>query len=527
MIKVTPFYECAGEWFSVGNIFTKGYAILVNGDYLDGKTFAEFLNKIESKEDLIKKVANLNGLFCAMGKTGFGGFAIVDRIRSMPLFYSRINNEYQVSDYPFFFAKGQAFNPLSKSEFLSSGYCLGNKTLFENIYQVKAGSIVFFDSHTAEESEYFRYATSSIRDIEFRQAKLELKTILDKAMHRLIKSVDGKHIAIPLSGGYDSRFILAWLVLNGYKNVSTFTYGKEGNMETLIAKKVTEKLNIPWIPINYTPKMIEGITNDSFFNDYIKFASTACSMPFFQDYPAMREIVSKNLIPSNSLMVSGHSGDNLAGSSLYPEHKNMPFRILPASIFKKHHQVNKISKFESTEILKEITCITKPFETSKVHTIFEMWGFQERQAKFIVNSCRTYRYFGFDIRLPLFDSELFDFFKHLPFKYKLAKKLYKETLKEYFFVPLGISYEKELQVTEFEIQLQQYKDSLKTAMPFLKIFAKKPNDNHCYSEIALQLFSEFGIKRIISKGNLQSNAPIIEWYLKYLEIKIDEWMLQK
>ena len=44
-------------------------------------------------------------------------------------------------------------------------------------------------------------------------------------MKKLSKSCEGKQIAIPLSGGYDSRLIASGLHKIGFKNVICFSYG--------------------------------------------------------------------------------------------------------------------------------------------------------------------------------------------------------------------------------------------------------------------------------------------------------------
>jgi len=49
---------------------------------------------------------------------------------------------------------------------------------------------------------------------------------------------------------------------------------------------------------------------------------------------------------------------------------------------------------------------------------------QERQAKFIVNSVRVYEFWGYEWRIPLWDNQLMDFFSGVPLKLRLEKKLY-------------------------------------------------------------------------------------------------------
>ena len=55
---------------------------------------------------------------------------------------------------------------------------------------------------------------------------------------------------------------------------------------------------------------------------------------------------------------------------------------------------------------------------------FERWDLQERQAKFVCNSMRVYEQFGLDWRLPLFDTELMDFWARVPMDLRVGRRLY-------------------------------------------------------------------------------------------------------
>jgi len=462
-----------------------------------------------------------------MGNAPFGGFALVDRVRSIPLFYTKSDSGFKVSDSPYALTKSHINDPTAYSEFYSSGYCLKNRTLLENIYQIEAGTALIINNDLAREEKYFSYTTESTSKNSFEKAKNELKDILDRSMKRFVASTEGKHIAIPLSGGYDSRFLLAWLVKSGCKNITAITYGREGSAEMAMAKKVAETLGVKWIPIDYSQKSAKGIVNDGFFEDYIPFASLACSMPFFQDYTALKILKTSDLIPADSVIAPGHSGDFLAGSHLYPEHKSISNPKLVGYILNRHHCLLKIGDAEKKLIGKEIINFLEAETNALPHSKLEWWDFKERQAKFIVNSTRAYQYFGYDLRLPLFDHELIDFFRQLPFEYKLAKTLYRSVVEDEYFKPQQILFSTELQPTSFDIRFQQTKENLKVLIPWLKIFEKKSIDNNCYKEITTELYTETSIAQIVSNGSRLTNAPIVEWYLKYFDIKIGEWLLRE
>lgn len=527
MVEFKPTYSSADSWHFYGDIWAKGFAFSRSGELLEGENLAKYVSKIENEHVLANELSTFNGLFALMGSRPFGCFAVADRVRSIPLFYTYYNNELSVSDSPYAICRDESVDLQSKNEFTSAGYCLGNRTLLKDVFQVEAGSIFLFNKTDAKVISYFNYTTDKTAINTYDQAKQKLKDIIDAAMVRLMQSIGGKHIAIPLSGGYDSRLIVAWLLKNGYRNFTAFTYGREGNNEMGMAKQVARTLNINWIPITYSEKAVKGIVDDGFFDDYIPFASLACSMPFFQDYTAAKLLKTSNLIPRDSVIVPGHSGDFLAGSHLYPKHKAISDKSLIKYILRRHHTLLKVDKNAMHSIAKQVEDFIKSVGKTLPHSKLEWRDFKERQAKFIVNSTRTYQYFDYKLRLPLFDSELIEFFKTLPFDVKLVKRLYVDVIEEEYFIPMNIYLKNELQPTENEIRIQQIKDTLKDHIPWLKRFEKRSADNNCYTETARELFNTTGIDRVFSIDSKSTNAPIVEWYLKYFDVKIGDWILRE
>lgn len=66
-------------------------------------------------------------------------------------------------------------------------------------------------------------------------------------------------------------------------------------------------------------------------------------------------------------------------------------------------------------------------------SLADCWNIANRQAKFIVNSLRVYEFLGYEWRIPLWDSELMNFWSKVPLKYRIKKELYDEYLFERIF----------------------------------------------------------------------------------------------
>lgn len=525
MRKIITAYYDGGGWSHYHDIHVKGYAFNSEGTMLSGASLASAIASAQTVDDLAALALSLNGLYCAAGSLPFGSFALVDKVRSIPLFYAPMSTSVLFSDNPYLFQQTNELNSNSVLEFKSAGYCLGDKTLLSGVKQVEASTFVVFSNSAWQKVAYFSYATQFERTKTYESAKKKLRLVLDSCMHRMVKSISNRHIAIPLSGGYDSRFIAAWLTLNGNKSFTAFTYGRSGNREMQLAQQVSETLGCRWIPIVYTDAMVKSIASDDFFERYVRFASTACSMPFFQDYPAINSMVKGNLLPKGTVVIPGHSGDMLAGSWLRWDHKNKSKDKIADDIVLNFHGFINLAQSEKDFLYVSANDFVASLDDCLPYSVMDWWNMKERQAKFIVNSCRAYSFFDFDFRLPLFDDELVNFFKSLPFSYKLHKRLYNETLEEHYFKPLGLTYASDLQLKSRDYILREAKGLLKRVFPILGNFRRPFTDNLCYTEIASQLYSQYGLsideERIRKPKSL--NAPIANWYLNVLSQKLPHW----
>ena len=71
---------------------------------------------------------------------------------------------------------------------------------------------------------------------------LDLAKVTLDILKKMIDSLNGRQVIIPLSAGNDSRLIASGLKHLGYENVKCYSYGMPDNFETKIAKIVADKL---------------------------------------------------------------------------------------------------------------------------------------------------------------------------------------------------------------------------------------------------------------------------------------------
>ncbi|MGM0531576.1 MAG: asparagine synthase-related protein [Bacteroidota bacterium] len=425
-------------------------------------------------------------------------------------FKHQTNNKVLVSDNPLnLLDENTKIDEKALQEFLASGYTWQERTLFKDIKQCEPAHVIFFYPDKTEKQKYFSFSTSKIKGISYNEAFHQLSEILENIMQRALKVLGDTPVVVPLTSGYDSRFLAAWFKHNNKNIHTTFTSGKRSSPEFENAEKVAAKLNIPWEPVYLDDENVEThFPGDDTIQKFIEFSFAFSSMGFFQDVIALNTLN----FPSNTVIAGGHSGDVTAGSHIWPFQQlmNKPLNLYYA--FQRMFPYFNASSKEKTRLKQTLQ---NKYDQSKgdiPFSIIQEIDFSERQSKFIVNSCLGYNFFTSGTILPFFDNEFVDFFKDLPFQYRFNKKLYNNVLIENYFKPLDLNFQKEHQDTPSDLYRQMLKQSLPKSIQ--DIYSKRhPLPDHLnYFKFLEQLSGN----SLTTLKNIHKypNQHIIEWYIQ-------------
>ncbi|WP_261597905.1 asparagine synthetase B family protein [Methanoculleus formosensis] len=390
----------------------------------------------------------LNGNFALTMESPGCIFCAVDRVRSTPLFYAVSGSEALFSDDANHLRDrlNPPFNEENGAEFLVTGYVTGPDTLFDGISQILAGEYLVYNKRDGALATHFyhRFWHGNYFSDSDEELLDQLDEVFVRVFERLIESTKGRQIVVPLSGGLDSRIIVAMLKRLGVEGVICFTYGKKGNREAEISRQVAEALGYQWHFVEYTNEKWYACAYADDMKAYYSYAGNLVSIPHIQDYLAVKELKGEGKIPENVVFVPGHSGDMLAGSWIpqdYDQPQAYTFEKFLEDSLKKHYRLWKWDEAELGSLFEGK--IGKSVEDISVHNnescanVIELFNFNERQAKFIVNSVRVYEFFGFQWRIPLWDAELIDFFLRVPLMLRLKQVLYREyAMNKLFIGPL-------------------------------------------------------------------------------------------
>ena len=397
-----------------------------------------------TQRSLLRILNNLDGNFAVIVLSKNFLFAAVDKIRSYPLIYyhnkNSKKNTFTIFDNYSFIENtkhSKNYDNKQKKLFSMSGYTSGNCTLLKDIFQIGPGSFITFKNNALKRNIYYQWGCT-IQNCKYSLLKRNLKKINLEIISKLIKSSSNRHIVIPLSAGYDSRLIASGLKEFGYKNIITFSYGRKNNREVSIAQQVAKRLNLSWVFVPYTNKLQRKIILSKEHIKYEKFSDTLTSIHFPQDFFAINFLKKNNLIPKNSIFVNGQTGDFISGNHVpkieYKNKKNIKDLIINNYINKHYNMWNKLfvnnKEYLLKSIAEKVNKLNCQFDFENFHRIYEILEFEDRQVKYVINGQRLYEFFGYEWRLPLWDSLYLNFWEKVPLKYKLDQKLYKETIIE-------------------------------------------------------------------------------------------------
>lgn len=504
------------QWHTRNDIHVTGF--IKEGDrYLRNQELVDYFSGTDSLDLFETKLRSANGHFSVVIKSEDYIWAATDRFRNFPLFYTRINGEFLISDDCYVLTDKQPdrrLNEVAVDSFLAAGYSVNDLTLISNVYQVEAGELIN-EGRTFSRKFYYDSASIPLIDKDFNVLSQELNLLFLKVFENHFKALSDKFIVIPLSGGFDSRLIASMCSEFHPENVLCYTYGIENNCEVANAKEVAGRLGFKWINIVYDSQLIAGYLEDEVFKKYYPYVSELSSMFFMQEYFAVKYLKDNKLIPENSVFMPGFCGDVLAGCNLTPSMNKLASRDQIARvIYKEFFRLTKPDYFTAVEIMNQIS-FKIPFDKRLIWKVFESWDHKEPKAKFNVNSSKVYLFFGYDFVLPLWDSELEDFFAAIPFQPKLNKRLYDHVLREFVFKKHNLNFPNELNTLPIQKSVQRVKEKIKDFVPdkIKDLFIEHKSQIY-YDEITKIMIDDIGSENIIPpRQSSYYNSYITQWYL--------------
>lgn len=248
-----------------------------------------------------------------------------DPLGRLPLYIDNEDRLFCISREIKFIAGCRAdyrYDRLSMTEMLLFGYTLGPSTLIEGISRVDAGELLICDltTNTVTRTRLKQINLDELLDDQtgnMATISLELAARFQNACRNISRCFPSQTKVISLSGGFDSRCVLAGMKKEG-GNVHSFTFDdlstETRGRDSAYAKKVSELFSVPW-------SLVEKPADDPREMDrllWIKDGMNNCLMAFL--LPIFRKLLQD--FPSGIIHLTGDNGDR----SLDPQGAPVTFR---------------------------------------------------------------------------------------------------------------------------------------------------------------------------------------------------------
>ncbi|MEE4176652.1 MAG: asparagine synthase C-terminal domain-containing protein [Bacteroides sp.] len=521
-------------WHQAEDLYFKGFFFDRDGRHYHEGGALEVLAPLKDRKAIRQEVESIDGPFTIIKQTSEGILICTGAMSIFPVFYTWENGKWLVSDSSdqlLNMKQDKHCNTDAFDEFMGAGFVMGRETLLKGIYKSQAAEILLLKPDGTTASDIYNYfLPKAFWGESLTELKVKLVYKLKNVTKRLITSLKDRTVVVPLSGGYDSRLIVSLLKNAGYEKVICFTYGRP-NQESELSQQVAEKLGYQWIFVDYRKTDIKGYLHDPVFQDYNRYAGNNYTMPYLQEYFAVKYLKDNKLIPDDSVFLPGHGGDFLAGGHVKKAARTKrDLKNLAPHIAKKYFLFIPLGNAAKDQITRRLEQWFEGYHppdgaTDPFYSVYaEDWYVKERGSKFIFQSAQVFPYFGYAFRLPLWHKDLRNLFRQVPFDLRLNQQLYYQLLEDEFFKPLGIFFEenemKEVGKNSLEKRIRKI---LKPLVPGMVLARKlKAADWMCYdkftSEMEQQLKKEGHppLKTIFSY-----NARICRWYLQQVRKKTD------
>ena len=497
------------NWHNNGTTFVRGFCFDNENRLLQSDNLLSFFSDICSDEALSQKLASANGLFeVVINRNDFQALAI-DATRIYPLYFTPSG---EVSDNPHNLPCEGLSDKYVFDFYKASGATPEGFTLIKNIFQAKPSHYAIWNPQTGWKQSPYQTYCCRLQEEEAATEQRVLE-VFDNVAERLVRSCGGRQVVVPLSGGYDSRIIATLLKKHGYDNIIAYTVGKEDSKECQTAGKVAHALGITHyvIDISDEPTRQMCYYDKEEFGRYYKHIGSYGNFTWMFEYAAIKKLQQMGVLSSDAVFVPGHSGDSIAGNHIAkagvtPNDNacDLTRKILYISnefCYKKRIRKHVCQYFEN--LLEKGTT---------PYSAYQNYILQNRQAHNIINSARVYEFFGYDVRLPLWDKQLIELMRRLPYRQLQDCCLYNNAAMA-LFKEFGIDFVKP--TTHYNPSKTILKRFVKRLLPTEYIKQPQKGDGGEW-EVCQPLLDELVAMKRYGRYRkpLNSNTIMKEWYLK-------------
>jgi len=356
----------------------------------------------------------------------------VDRAASRPLFYARTASAFYFSpEIKAILPNDDIDNELDEAalaSFLANGYQISDRTFFRAIRALEPGTAIAVDTKAASVDAH-RYWEYSFDDNPVDKGEdeyiRELSQLTRQAVDR--QANDGCRIAVLVSGGVDSRGILAYL-LEKPQEINAVTWGEtdnKKNSDAEVARELCQKLDVNHTFYRLDPsRLVENARQWVY--------ETEGTVDALGNYPQGAEIFEELGSRFEVILRGDHSFGYSRGARDAIEGLAR-CRYVADSLGSRLKKIMRAEAYErlADQYRQEVSrvvaqCEAKDADSRRDYFRYYVSIFRELSA------LGHYKLRSIEQRCPLMDRDVLDLTMRLPSRYRINKELWIKTLRATF-----------------------------------------------------------------------------------------------
>lgn len=442
------------QWFTNKNCCFKGYLQKQNDSVIREADALLLFSSITTFDEFVAFLKQYYGLFSIIIFKNNEIWLATDVARSMPLYYT--------SDLAYISDDVDALRSVAKKDYFelddkrvlemyATSYVGFQNTVFCGIKQIELGCAARIKAGMLTVVPYFKHYTQ-VKPVTEKDAISVLHQKTKHMIKRVLSVVGNRQIVISLSGGYDSRYLACSLKENGVENVICYTYGRSDSFEVAQSKRVADALGYKWFNINYDDATIKKILDDD--TAYLDYCNRADYSSYLQNYIAVKTLHNENLIPKNSVFLTGLCNDMPTG-----------FYIPDGEMIQKEYSFTNEGvadyNLDGRFVRFDLTAEARGQFKQDILSYLQRMGVQVTDYEEFVsaldcletslnhshcflNMNTVHEFFGYEWVLPCWDKELLSFWYSLPPELRKGQKLYEEYITQHLANRYGVGTKKHL-----------------------------------------------------------------------------------
>jgi asparagine synthase (glutamine-hydrolysing) len=323
-------------------------------------------------------------------------------------------------------------------ELLSLGYLLSRRTWLRGVAPLPPGVLVRLDAAGEEATRFWQWRSEPAPGPapDEGEAARELGRRLVAAVERRARGA--ARLVVPLSGGLDSRALLAALLeLRPAREIETWTFGSPGTWDFELGRRVARSAGTRHTSLDLAREPLRE-------QDLLRQA---------RECDGAVELVQQVPLPawegagaSGTRVLVGFMGDPLMGSKLDPadlalaghpaaREEELALRLLGRHLVAPEAAVAPLLRLDEKEakarLLAAVQAAGRGLEADDAASFHEAWDIANRQPRY-VRPCVFPLPERFDYRAPFLDADLVELLRTAPRAFRLGSRLYRRALCERF-----------------------------------------------------------------------------------------------